>query len=61
MRTKEKQQVISKKKDHKQTFKEKDECFRATFDDYNQDLLYLQGYFGGTLDSYIKDRIHACY
>lgn len=61
MRTKQKDQMTSKKKNPKQSFKEKDECFRTTFDDYSQDLLYLQGYFGGTLDPYIKDRIHAYY
>ena len=61
MRTKQKQQVTSKKKSLRQSVKEKDEYFRNTYDDVSQDYLSLQCSLSGTLDSYIRDRIHSCY
>ena len=61
MRTKQKGQVIAKKKSLRQSVREKDEYFRNTYDDANQDYLSLQCALGGTLDNYIRDRIHSCY
>ena len=61
MRTKQKGQVITKKKSLKQSVREKDEYFRNTYDDVSQDYLSLQCALSGTLDNYIRDRIHSCY